>query len=322
MRVNRCGRLVSTLAIALLTSACQGTMSIEEAKKVTASFSGASFVPPPRTINDITAILDQQKLANPAAVTKARARADQAPPKTTDPNTLSDFYYQRGLAAREIGRTLQEIDDLARAAQLVVSPEILMELGRAEVTSGSFSSALKDFRQAIGAVPNSQRGWLIGLNALLAGFSALAGDFDAAEAAMQECLRVLAESNNWRDGVPPGARARWNGLAAWAQANILEAKGQFVRAEASWREAVEEYRKGNRPDLVEKEEREAKILEEYLPPQLSDAEIEAIVKEVIDETGAMGPRDIGKVMGLVMPRVKGRADGRKVSDIVGRLLTT
>lgn len=88
------------------------------------------------------------------------------------------------------------------------------------------------------------------------------------------------------------------------------------------REAVEEYRKGNRPDLVEKEEREAKILEEYLPPQLSDAEIEAIVKEVIDETGAMGPRDIGKVMGLVMPRVKGRADGRKVSDIVGRLLTT
>ncbi|MFZ3062616.1 MAG: GatB/YqeY domain-containing protein [Actinomycetota bacterium] len=88
------------------------------------------------------------------------------------------------------------------------------------------------------------------------------------------------------------------------------------------REAVEEYRKGNRPDLVEKEEREAKILEEYLPPQLSDAEIEAIVKEVIDETGAMGPRDIGKVMGLVMPRVKGRADGRKVNDIVGRLLTT
>lgn len=88
------------------------------------------------------------------------------------------------------------------------------------------------------------------------------------------------------------------------------------------RESAEEYRKGNRPDLVEKEEWEAKILEGYLPPQLTDEEIEAIVRGVVDETGAMGPKDIGKVMGLVMPKVKGRADGKKVSDMVRKLLTT
>src|SRR4030095_7382267 len=104
---------VRPLVLGLLTAACQSAMSVEEAKKVTASFGGAAFVPPPRTINDITAILDQQRRTTPDVA--ARAQADKVPPGTTDPAMLARFYFKRGLAAGEIGRTKQEIDDLTKA---------------------------------------------------------------------------------------------------------------------------------------------------------------------------------------------------------------
>lgn len=86
------------------------------------------------------------------------------------------------------------------------------------------------------------------------------------------------------------------------------------------REAASEYRKGNREELAEKEEQEAKILESYLPPQLSDEEIEHIIKQAIDEVKPMGPGDMGKVMSVVMPKVKGRADGKKVNEAVKAMM--
>src|SRR5262249_6712046 len=78
------------LVLSLLAPACQSAMSIEEAKKVTTSFGGTSFVPPPRTINDITSILDQQKRTAPEGV--AREKADELPPSTIDRATLAAFY--------------------------------------------------------------------------------------------------------------------------------------------------------------------------------------------------------------------------------------
>ena len=113
--LRRSLRIASTVVMLPLLSACQTTMSVEEAKKVTAAFGGAAFVPPPRSIGDITAILDQQKRDNPAGLAQARARADREPPKTDNPATLAGFYYERGLAARDVGRVAQEIADLARA---------------------------------------------------------------------------------------------------------------------------------------------------------------------------------------------------------------
>jgi hypothetical protein len=85
-------------------------------------------------------------------------------------------------------------------------------------------------------------------------------------------------------------------------------------------EAIEQYTKGNRSDLATKEEREALILKQYLPEQLSDEEIKEKAKAVIDQVGAHSMKDIGKVMGILMPQIKGRADGRRVSKIVGELL--
>ena len=86
------------------------------------------------------------------------------------------------------------------------------------------------------------------------------------------------------------------------------------------RESVEAFRKGNREDLAAKEEAEIAILAAFLPEQLSADQIAALVAEAMAATGAAGPRDMGKVMGWLAPRTKGRADGRLVSQVVGRAL--
>lgn len=86
------------------------------------------------------------------------------------------------------------------------------------------------------------------------------------------------------------------------------------------RESVEAFRKGGREDLAGKEEAEIAILQDYLPEQLDDAAIERLVAEAIAATGPSNARDMGKVMGWLSPRTKGRADGRRVSELVAREL--
>ncbi|GFP35060.1 uncharacterized protein HKBW3S43_00852 [Candidatus Hakubella thermalkaliphila] len=95
-----------------------------------------------------------------------------------------------------------------------------------------------------------------------------------------------------------------------------------VRREIKRRDqALEEFRKTDRKDLVDKEERERQILEEYLPVQLSQEELEAMVRRVIQETGASSSREMGKVRGRMMQEVKGKADGKRVRQIVESLLS-
>lgn len=85
-------------------------------------------------------------------------------------------------------------------------------------------------------------------------------------------------------------------------------------------ESVEQYMKGNRPELAAKEAAEMAMLKEYLPPELSDEELEAAVREIVAATGAQSKKDMGKVMKEATARFKGRADGRKIQEIVSRLL--
>jgi len=82
------------------------------------------------------------------------------------------------------------------------------------------------------------------------------------------------------------------------------------------RDSIESFRQAGRDDLAGKEEAELAIVNVYLPRQLSGDEIERIVREAIEESGATSSRDMGKVMKLVMPRVKGAADGKRVNEIV------
>jgi len=86
------------------------------------------------------------------------------------------------------------------------------------------------------------------------------------------------------------------------------------------RDAIEAYQKGNRKDLVQKEQAELAILQVYLPLPLTDEEITGEVAKAIEETGAATPADIGKVMNSVMKRLKGKADGANVSAIVKKML--
>ena len=86
------------------------------------------------------------------------------------------------------------------------------------------------------------------------------------------------------------------------------------------RESVEAFRAGGREELATKEEAEIAILSEYLPQQLGEAEIQALIDEAIAATGASSVRDLGKVMGWLSPRTRGRADGKRVSALVAKSL--
>ena len=86
------------------------------------------------------------------------------------------------------------------------------------------------------------------------------------------------------------------------------------------RESIEMFGQGGRADLVAKEEASLAILLEYMPEQLGQDEIEALARQAIADTGAAGPGDRGKVMGRIMPQVRGKADGSQVNAIVSRLL--
>jgi uncharacterized protein YqeY len=85
-------------------------------------------------------------------------------------------------------------------------------------------------------------------------------------------------------------------------------------------ETIEGAKKADRPDLIEKAEQEIKILNEFLPQQLSADELKVIVQEAIQESGASSMAEIGKVMGALMPKIRGKADGKLANQIVRELL--
>ena len=81
-------------------------------------------------------------------------------------------------------------------------------------------------------------------------------------------------------------------------------------------EAADAYAEGGREDLASTERAEAELIEGYMPEQISDEELEALVGDAVAEAGASSPQEMGQVMSLVMPKVKGRADGKRVSAVV------
>lgn len=109
----------------------------------------------------------------------------------------------------------------------------------------------------------------------------------------------------------------------------IDKKGELEEADAvrvlqrelkQRRDAILQYRTGGRPDLADKEELEIRIIESYLPAQMSETELREIIQAAVSETGASSKADFGKVMGKVMPTVNGKAEGNAVSRIVNELL--
>jgi len=109
-------------------------------------------------------------------------------------------------------------------------------------------------------------------------------------------------------------KARMHGLD---DGEVIEVIGREAKRR---KESIEAFQAGNRPDLVANEEAALKVITAYLPEQMSRDEVVAVVREVLEATGAAGPKDKGRVMSQLMPKVKGKADGKMVNEIVTEML--
>jgi uncharacterized protein len=107
-----------------------------------------------------------------------------------------------------------------------------------------------------------------------------------------------------------------NALQQEAKSGEGDEVGALRRERKRRLEAAAAYREGGSPDRAEEEEEEAKLIDGYLPPELSDEDLDKLVADAIEHAGAEGPRDVGRVMGAVMPKVDGRADGKRVNEAV------
>ncbi len=100
-----------------------------------------------------------------------------------------------------------------------------------------------------------------------------------------------------------------------------EIHGVLMTLARQRKDSIEQFSKGNRQDLVEKEAGELSIIQSYLPEQLTEEEVKEIIRGTVKEIGVQGPQDMGKVMKSVMAKVKGQADGRLVSALVKETLS-
>jgi len=87
------------------------------------------------------------------------------------------------------------------------------------------------------------------------------------------------------------------------------------------KDSIEQFARGGRTDLVEKEEAELKVVQEFMPAQMSDEEVDSIIRKAIAEAGAVSVKDMGKVMKILMPQLTGKADGKTVGEKVKTLLS-
>ena len=142
-------------------------------------------------------------------------------------------------------------------------------------------------------------------------------------------------TNGWKEAMKSGDALRKDTLsslrAAIKKAEIDARTGTELdegarqsiidREAKKRRESIEEYTKAGRLDLAEKEKAELDIIAEFLPQQMNDDELLVVVRDSIAEVGASTPKDMGKVMGVLVPKIAGKADGKKASGLVKELLS-
>jgi len=297
---------IFTLALA---PACTKRMSLEEAKQVTLSVSGRSFVPPPRRIDDITKILDQSS-PDPEAVKRLNAIADASPPTRASIWKLTDFYYQRGMAAKKLGRSRQSLMDFRKAAQIISdSPSrtattefTFLELALAELRLNNYRTGIESAERARKLLPT----W-VGVNQLLVNCYSLAGDLENAERAKNRALDMMS---SWASSFDNDMWSRF--ISAGMAATILEAQGQNKEAEPLRRRAL---RLGMTPTIKSRNPRisitHRRKLAENLTAQnrLVEAEMEArqaLLESIsLSGSGSMETRKCVQVFALILSK-KGR----------------
>lgn len=246
-RERSCSLVFASVALAVVCwiSGCQSSsppaLSIKEAKQITSTFAGKPLVAPPRTIADITAILDQYQ-PDPTLAAKALALADQPVPSTTDAGTLAKFYYERGLAAERIGRNDQAIQDITTAIDYARQDRdsniavMLHALARVEEQAGMGLVAEAHLREAI--TQSNGLGQQIVWRSTLARYYASNGKLDEAQQELERAENILARQR------PHLLNSKW-----WT-ANVQQTRGRlaidsgrYSEAESALRESIQDYLK-------------------------------------------------------------------------------
>jgi CHAT domain-containing protein/tetratricopeptide (TPR) repeat protein len=239
----------AALALGLISlSACtpdgKPAVSLQQARAIAAEFQGQSFQPPPRTISDIAAILDQQR-PDPAKVAAAVAKADAQPAPALQDAALAAFYYERGLAAAELGRIQQRLADLRKANELVRSANFgsqlqqryLQQLAQAEGASGNVSTAIKMYETRLAEASNPvQR---LYATSGLVGWSVNRGDLARAAAELKKMEDGFIEiRQNMRMPQP----TLWDvqGTVYRARGLVAMESGRYAEAESHLRAALAE----------------------------------------------------------------------------------
>jgi CHAT domain-containing protein len=301
-----CATFLLVLFLSLLPACVEKKMSLKDAKQVTVSMSEKSFVPPPRRIDDILAILDQPGQFAPEITAKIKAKADASPPDTNNPATLAQFYGERGKNAREMGRFKQELEDLRTALRHAEDEagqkrlalgnkdyaRILQDLGVAEVLFGNLSRGVELLERSLKEWPWSARYYLLAWSYFAT------GDFTEGEkitnAGITFCNKKISNPR-----MPQKWKNRLSIDLDRLKANLLETKGQFREAEPYRRSVVEKMYKsmmeeyprvyiGHRVYLAKNLARQGRLMESELE-----------IREALKQSIAHGGKDSTLTGGII-----------------------
>ncbi len=217
-------------------------VSLDQARQITANFQGQGFQPPPRTISDIAAVLDQQR-PDPAKVATLVAQADAQPPAGANGLAMAEFLMARGMAAGELGRNAQRLADLREAARLAVQAgmpsgrltQIQQQVTFAEIFGGSPRAALETARQRIAGAPNPGNRMSALMNVVT--WAPMLGDLAEARTALAQMENTLTEIRaNPRSPIFVVENSQV--LLARARASLAMEEGRFADAETQLRFAL------------------------------------------------------------------------------------
>ena len=237
--------LRNVLAAATVTTgmaACQPEnpppLSLEDAKKVATGFEKQAFVAPPRTITDVTAILNKEKREIRPQAAANDEMMTREPPKTTDKRHLAAFYFRRGRAAQKTGHAQQAIADYKKALELgdgrnqSETAQRLHRLASVEAKSGRLRDAVRHIRRAIDLSDRDHH--KLGWNMKLANWSLNSGNFDGAENSIEQAESLMEIIRN---GTKRRHRRAWQRRGAGWQATIIRLKARILDRRGKYAEA-------------------------------------------------------------------------------------
>ena len=301
-----CATVLLVLVLSLVPACVEKKMSLKEAKQVTVSMSEKSFVPPPRRIDDILAILDQPGQFNPEITAKIKAKADALPPDTDSPVTLAQFYGERGKNARELGRFKQYLEDLRIALRYAEDEAgqkrlelgnkdyaiILQNLGLAESLFGNLTLGVELLERSLKERPWSSRFYLV------AGQHFKIGDFKTGEEITTKGIAFCnARLSNQKF---PQKWKNWLSLDLdRLKANMLEIKGRFTEAEPYRRSIVKKMYESTMEELPFPYIVNRIILAKNLARQGRLLEAELEIRETLEQSIAHGGKDSTLTGGVI-----------------------